>query len=80
MSQDVTYHCPALTTAGVRDHQIYLSILSAFLLHNGDELYHHSLITMKVTLEDELKRVRFMEHAGIMTNLCDKGLTYTEIF
>ena len=29
-----------------------MSILSAFLLTNGDEMYCHSLITMKATLED----------------------------
>ena len=62
MSLDVTYGCQALTTAGVRDHQLCSSILSAFFLTDGNEMYHHSLSTMKATLEDELKKVRFMEH------------------
>ena len=60
MLLDVTYHCQGLTTAGIWDHQLCSSILSAFLLANGDEMYHHSLITMKSTLEDKLKKVRFM--------------------
>ena len=34
---------------------------------------------MKVTLKDELKKVRFMEHAVGMTHLCSKGLTYADI-
>ena len=79
MLLDITYHCQALTTAGIWDHQLCLSILSAFLLTNGNKLYSHSLITMKVTLEDELKKVRFMEHAAGMTHLCSKGLTYSDI-
>ena len=79
MSMDVTYHCQALTTADICDHQLCLSILLAFLLAGGDVLYCHSLITMKVTLEDKLKKVRFMEHATGMTHLHDKGLTYTDI-
>ena len=32
MSLDETYHCQVLTTAGIWDHQLCLSILSAFLL------------------------------------------------
>ena len=79
MSLDVTYHCQALTTAGICDHQLCLSILSTFLLTNGDEMYHHSLTTMKDTLEDKLKKVRFMEHAAGTTHLCSKGLTYANI-
>ena len=79
MSLDVTYHCRALTTTGVWDHKLCLSILLAFLLADGDELYHHSLITMKVTLEDKLKKVRFMEHTAGMTYLPCKGLTYADI-
>ena len=43
MSLDMTYHCQALTTAGVWDHQLCSSILSAFLLTNGNELYCDSL-------------------------------------
>ena len=69
MSLDMTYHCQALTTAGIWNHQLCLSILSAFLLADGDQLYCHSLITMKATLEDELKKVRFIEHAAGMTQL-----------
>ena len=57
MSLDVTNHCQALTTGGVWDHQLCLSILSTFLLAADDEMYHHSVITMKPTLEDELKKV-----------------------
>ena len=34
---------------------------------------------MKVTLEDELKKVRFIEHAAGITHLCSKGLTYADI-
>ena len=34
---------------------------------------------MKVTLEDKLKFVRFMEHATGMTDLLDKGFTYADI-
>ena len=79
MSLDVTCNCQALTTAGIWDHQICLSILSAFLLTDGDEMYCHSLITMKATLEDELKKVRFMEHAAGTAHLNDKGLTYANI-
>ena len=79
MSLDMTYHCQALSTASIWDHQLCLSILSTFLLANGDELYCHSLTTMKVTLEDELKKVRFMEHAAGTTHLCSKGLTYADI-
>ena len=79
MSLDVTYHCEALTTAGIWDHQVCLSILSAFLLTNGDEMYHHSRITMKASLEDELKKVRFMEHAVGTTHPHDKGLAYANI-
>ena len=75
----VTYCCQALTTAGIWDHQLCVSILSAFLLTNGNKLYHHSLITMKVALEDKLKKVRFMEHADGTTHLCSKGLTYANI-
>ena len=71
--------CQALTTAGIWHHQLCLSILSAFLLADGDEMYHHSLITMKATLEDKLKKVRFMEHAAGTTHLCNKGLTYADI-
>ena len=55
------------------------SIHSAFLLTDGDEMYCHSLITMKGTLEDKLKMVRFMEHDAGTTHLCSKGLTYTNI-
>ena len=54
MLLDMTYHCQALTTDGIWDHQLCLSILSTFLLADGDELYHHSLITMKVTLHDRI--------------------------
>ena len=72
-------NCQALTTAGIWDHQLCSSILSAFLLTNGNELYHHSLVPMKVTLVDELKKVRFMEHAAGMTHLLSKGLTYADI-
>ena len=79
MSLDAAYNCQALTTAGIWDHQICLSILSAFLLTDGDEMYCHSLITMKATLEDELKKVRFMEHAAGTAHLNDKGLTYANI-
>ena len=79
MSLDVTYHCQALPRAGVWDHQLCLSILSALLLANGIEIYCHSLITMKATLEDELKKVQFMEDAAGTTHLSDKGLTYTNI-
>ena len=79
MSLDVTYHCQALTTAGVWDHQLCLSILSTFLLTNGDEMYCHSLITMKATLEDKLKKVRFMEHATGTTHLHGRGLIYANI-
>ena len=79
MSLDVTYHCQALTTAGIWDHQLCLNILSTFLLADGDEMYCHSLITMKATLEDKLKKVRFMEHVAGTTHLCSKGLTYTDI-
>ena len=56
MSLDVTYHCQSLTTAGILDHQLCLSILSAFLLTNVTEMYHHSLITMKATPKDKLKK------------------------
>ena len=79
MLLDVTYHYQALTTAGIWDHQLCSSILSAFLLADGDEMYCHSLITMKATLEDELKKVRFMEHVDGTTHLCSKGLTYADI-
>ena len=34
---------------------------------------------MKPTLEDELKKVRFMEHAAGTTHLCSKGLPYANI-
>ena len=34
---------------------------------------------MKVTLEDEIKNVRFMEHAAGMNHLCSKGLSYADI-
>ena len=64
MSVDVTYHCQALTTSGIWDHQLCLSILSTFLHTNSNEMYCHSLITMKTTLRDELKKVKSMEHAG----------------
>ena len=76
---DVTYCCQALTTTGIWDHQLCLSILSTFLLADGKEMYHHSLITMKATLEDKLKKVRFMEHAAGTTRPSDKELTYTNI-
>ena len=79
MSLDVTCHCQALTTAGIWDHQLCSSILLASLLTNGNELYYHSLITIKGTLEDELKKVRFMEHATGMNHLHNQGLTYTDI-
>ena len=79
MLLDVTYHCQALTTAGIWDHQLCSSILSAFLLADGNELYCYSLITMKVTMEDELKKVRFREHATGTTHLHSKGLTYADI-
>ena len=79
MMLDVTYNCQALTTAGIWDHQLCSSILLGFLLNDCDELYCHSLITMKVTLEDKLKKVRFIEHAAGMTHLHSKGLTYTDI-
>ena len=79
MSLDVTYHCHTFTTAGIWDYQLCLSILSAFLLTYGDEMYHHSLITMKTTLEDEFKKARFMEHAAGTTHLSDKGLSYADI-
>ena len=42
MSLGVTYHCQARSTAGIRDHQLCSSMLSAFLLANSDEMYHHS--------------------------------------
>ena len=74
MSLDVTYHCQALTTAGICDHQLHSSILFTFLLADSDEMYHHSLITMKATLEDELKKVRFVEHATGTSHLHSKGL------
>ena len=70
MSLHVTYHCQALTTAGIWDHQLCSSILSAFLLADGDEMYHHSLITMKAT---------FMEYAAGTNHLGNKGLTYADI-
>ena len=79
MSLNVTYHCQALTIAGVWGHQQCSSILSTFVLADGNERYHHSLITMKATLGDELKKVRFMEHAAGTTHLHDKGLTYADI-
>ena len=34
---------------------------------------------MKATLEDELKKVRFMEHASGTIHLCNKGLTDADI-
>ena len=74
-NMDVTYHCQALTTAGIWGHQLCSSILAAFLHANGDEMYCLSLITMKATLEDKLKKVRFMEHAAGTTHLSDKGLS-----
>ena len=79
MSLDVTYHCQALATTGVWEHLLCLSILSTFLLADGNKMYCHSLITMKATLEDELKKVRFMEHAAGTTHLHIKGLTYANI-
>ena len=79
MLLDVTYHCQALTTAGIWDHQLFSSILNAFLLTDGDEMYHHALINMNATLEDKLKKVRFMEHATGTTHLDNKGLTYSDI-
>ena len=79
MSLDVTYHCQALTTAGICDHQLRSSILSAFLLADGNEMYHHSLITMKATLDNELKKIKFMEHAAGTTHLHDKGLPCADI-
>ena len=79
MSLDVTYHCEALTTADVWDHQLCSSILSMILLTDGDEMFCCSLITLKATLEDELKKARFMEHADGTTHLCSKGFTYTGI-
>ena len=78
-SLDVTHCCQALTTAGIWDHQLHSSILFAFLLTNGNELYCHSLITLKVTREDELKKARFMEHAAGITHLHSKGLSYADI-
>ena len=57
MSVDVTYHCQGLTTAAIWDHQLCSSTLSTFLLADGNDMHHHSLITMKATLEDELKQV-----------------------
>ena len=42
-------------------------------------MYHHSLITMKTTLKDKLKKVRFVEHASGTDQLCSKGLTYANI-
>ena len=77
MLLDVTCHCQALTTAGVWDHLLCSSILSTSLLTDSNEMYCHSLITMKTTLEDELKKVRFMEHAAGTAHLHSKGLTYT---
>ena len=79
MSLDVTYPCHAVTTAGMWDHQVCLSILSAFLLADGNEMYCYSLTTMKATLEDELKKVQFMEHTAGTTCLSNKGLTYANI-
>ena len=75
MSLGITYQCQALTIAGIWDYQLCLSILSAFLLADGNELYHDSLIMMKVTLEDEVKKVRLMEEDAGMTHLLSKGLT-----
>ena len=69
----------ALTTAGIWDHQMCSSIISIFVLADGNEMYHHSLITIKGTLEDELKKVRFREYAEGTTHLSDKGLTYANI-
>ena len=37
MSLDMTYHCQALTTAGVWNHQLCSSIPSTFLLADGNE-------------------------------------------
>ena len=68
MSVDVTYHCQGLTTAAIWDHQLCSSTLSTFLLADGNDMHHHSLITMKATLED----------AGT-THLSDKGLSYGNI-
>ena len=79
MLLDITYHCQALTTAGIWDHQLCSSIVLAFLLPDGDELYCHSLFSMKINLEDEFKKVRFMEHAAGMNHLCSKGLTYADM-
>ena len=56
MSLDVTYHCQALTTDGIWDHQLCSSILSTFLLAYGDEMYCHALITRKATMEHKLCR------------------------
>ena len=66
-------------TAGIWDDQLCSSILSTLLLTDGNGIYHHSLITMKATLEGKLKKVRFMEHATGNTHLHNKGLTYTNI-
>ena len=72
MSLGMTYHCQVLTTAGIWDNQLCLSILSAFLLANSDEMYWPSLITMKATLKDELVKVRFTEHAAGTAHLHSK--------
>ena len=74
MSLVVTYHCQALSTLGIWDHQLCSNILSAFFLANGDEMYHHSLTTMKSTLDDRLKKVRFIEHATGTTHFVTKDL------
>ena len=79
MSLDVTYCCKALTTAGIWDHQLCSSILFAFLCTDGTEIHCHSLIAMKATLEDELRKVRFMDHADGTTHRCSKGGTYGDI-
>ena len=68
-----------LTTAAIWDHQLCSSILSAFLVVDSNEMYCHSLITMKATLEDKLRKVRFMEHAAGATHLHSRGLTYANI-
>ena len=79
MSLDMTYHCQALTTAGICNHQLCLTILYTFLLTNCNELYCHSLINMKVILEDKLRMVRFMEPTAGITHLCSNGLTSADI-
>ena len=42
-------------------------------------MYCHSLTTMMAILEEELKKVSFMECAARTTHLHSKGFTYTDI-